>query len=386
VFLDDPDPTESIEGWSVRASATYTPAATGPHRFRIKTADEAVLTIDGQAVTDTAELTAGHAVELRVEARSANPRARLAVELRAAPPEPADLFDRAVQAAAEADAAGVVVGLDNDWETEGRDRTDLDLPGRQVELIRAVAATQPRTVVVVLAGGPVDLSWAEAVPAVLFGWYPGQEGGRGLADVLTGAADPGGRLPCTMPRRLADTPAFLDTPPDPGVLRYQEGAFCGHRWYDARLIEPAFPFGHGLSYTTFAIGRPRLLSDEVEPGEPAVVEVTVTNTGDRPGTEVVQLYDGDDEATVRRAPRELRGFAKVALAPGEERDVTFALAPRDLAFWDAAAAGWRAEAGTFRVWAGRSSRDLGEPVAFTLTGGWTAPPSDRPTPIPGGPS
>jgi beta-glucosidase len=386
VFLDDPDPAESIAGWRIRASAQYTPSATGPHRFRIKTADEATLTVDGAPLTgDTIDLTAHQPVELAVEARSANPRARLAVELRAAGPEPDDLFDRAVQAAAGADAAVVVVGLDNDWETEGRDREHLDLPGRQVELVRAVAAAQPRTAVVVLAGAPVDLSWADDVPAVVYAWYPGQEGGYALGDVLSGQRDPGGRLPCTMPRRLEDTPAFLDTPPDPGVLRYQEGTFCGHRWYDARGIEPAFPFGHGLSYTTFAIGRPVLRSTTVEPGEPVVVDVTVTNTGDRDGSEVVQLYVGDDDASVRRAPRELRGFAKVALAPGEQAEVTFVLGPRDLAFWDAAQGGWRAEAGTFHLWVGRSSRDLGEPAACTLAGAWTAPPSDLPTAIAGGP-
>jgi beta-glucosidase len=292
-----------------------------------------------------------------------------------AAPEPDDAFDRAVAAAAAADAAVVCIGLDGDWETEGRDREHLDLPGRQVKLARAVAAVQPRTVVVVVAGAPVDVSWAEDVPAVLWAWYPGQEGGHGLADVLLGAAEPGGRLPCTLPRRLADTPAFLDTPPDPGVLRYQEGTFCGHRWYDARGIEPAFPFGHGLGYTTFTIGRPVIDETPLAAGADAVVDVEVTNTGERAGAEVVQLYVGDDEATVRRAPRELRGFAKVHLEPGASRTVRFVLGPRELAFWDARAAGWRAEPGTFSVWAGRSSRDVGEPARLVLGETWTAPPS-----------
>jgi beta-glucosidase len=234
MFLDDPKAGASIPGWSVRATSRFTPVITGEHRFRLRTADQAVLTVDGQVVTDTVHLEAGRPVELRVEATNPNPHARLMVELRCAFPEPVDALERAVAAAAAADVAVVAIGLDDDWETEGRDRDHLDLPGRQVELVRAVAAAQPNTVVLVVAGSPVDLSWVDAVPAVLWCWYPGQEGGRAIADVLAGAVDPGGRLPCTMPQRLADTPAFLDTPPDPGVLRYQEGVFCGHRWYDAR--------------------------------------------------------------------------------------------------------------------------------------------------------
>ena len=376
VFLDDPDPGVAIAGWTVRASAQFEPQASGPHRFRLKTADEAQLFVDGEPVGEIVDLEAGRAVSLVVEAHSRNPQARLMVEVRMAAPEPADSFERAVAAAAAADAAVVVIGLDGDWETEGRDREHIDLPGRQVELVRAVVAVQPRTVVAVVAGAPVDVSWADEVPGVLWCWYPGQEGGRGIADVLTGAAEPGGRLPCTLPRRIEDTPAFLDTPPDPGVLRYQEGTFCGHRWYDARLVEPAFPFGHGLGYTTFDLGSPQLGSDPLAAGDDIVVEVPVTNTGGRPGGTVVQLYVGDDTASVRRAPRELRGFAKVHLDPGASTVVRFVLGPRELAFWDASAAGWRAEAGTFSVWAGRSSRDLTEPARLVLVEDWTAPPSD----------
>jgi beta-glucosidase len=224
----------------------------------------------------------------------------------------------------------------------------------------------------VLAGAPIDLEWADEVPALLWGWYPGQAGGAALADVLTGALEPGGRLPCTMPRRLEDTPAFLDTPPDPGVVRYQEGVFTGHRWYDARRIEPAFPFGHGLGYTTFELGPLTVTAPTVAPGGEVVLEVPVTNTGSRAGTEVVQLYVGDDDATVRRPPRELRAFAKVTLEPGASTTVRCALTMRELAHWDPGRAAWRAEAGAFTAWAGRSSRDLGAPVSFELTGDWEA--------------
>ena len=355
MFLDDPKPGEGIASWSIRATSTFTPIVSGVHRFRMRTADDATLYVGGVPVTDEAELRAGQPVELRIEAHNANPHARLMVELRCAFPAAPDAFEQAIAAAAAADVAVVAIGLDDDWETEGRDREHMELPGRQVELVRAVAAAQPNTVVAIVAGAPVDLSWADAVPAVLWCWYPGQESGRGIADVLSGDVDPGGRLPCTMPVRIEHTPAFLDTPPDPGVLRYQEAVFCGHRWYDARHIEPAFPFGHGLSYTSFELGDPQLSADAIGPGESIHVVVPVRNTGVRSGREVVQLYLGDDEATVRRAPRELRGFAKVELEAGGTTEVRLELGPRELAFWDARSGCWRAEAGRFTVWIGRSS-------------------------------
>jgi beta-glucosidase len=273
-----------------------------------------------------------------------------------------------------ADAAVVVVGLDGDWETEGRDRDDLALPGDQADLIRAVAAVQPRTIVVVLAGSPVDLSWAGDVAAVLWGWYPGQEGGHGLADVLLGDRDPGGRLPCTMPSRLEDTPAFLDVPPEPGVLRYQEGVFCGHRWYDARLVTAAFPFGHGLSYTTFAIGPPMLSAEEVEPGGAVEVEVEVTNVGDRAGSEVVQLYVRRCRVVGAPAAAGASGLRQGRPRTGASTRVQFILEMRDFAFWDRRAHGWRAEAGWFAIHAGRSSRELPGIAELQLTGDWTSGP------------
>jgi beta-glucosidase len=376
MFLDDPDSGEAIGDWSIRATATFIPVVTGEHRFRLRTADDATLFVDGTPVAEEAALEAGVPVELRVEASNANPHARLMVELRCSFPELPDAFERAVAAGVAADVAVVAIGLDADWETEGRDREHMDLPGRQVELVRAVAAAQPNTVVAVVAGSPVDVTWAGEVPAVLWCWYPGQEGGRAIADVLSGDVDPGGRLPCTMPVRIEDTPAFLDTPPDPGVLRYQEGVFCGHRWYDARQVEPAYPFGHGLSYTTFELGEPVLSTESVEAGGTVEVVVPVRNTGDRRGREVVQLYLGDEEATVRRAPRELRGFAKVDLEPGQATEVRLVLGPREMAHWDARAGCWRAEAGRFTVWTGRSSRDLGRAASFELVADWTASASD----------
>ena len=370
LFLDDRGDA-TVGDWSAHLHATYTPRATGPHRFKVKTNGEARLTVDGAEAADVVDLVAGSAVRLDMVARC-DPGARLAAELRCAPPEPDDALDRAVAAARDGDAAVVVVGLDGDWETEGRDRASLDLPGRQVELIRAVAAVQPRTVVVVLAGSPVDLSWATEVPGLVWGWLPGQEGGRALADVLLGEVEPGGRLPCTFPVRLEDTPAFLDS--EPGVFRYPEGVVTGHRWYDARAIEPAFRFGFGLGYTSWSLGAPRV-AGPVGAGDVAEVGVPVTNTGGRAGSCVVQLYVGHPDSSRLRAPRELRAFAKVVLEAGASTECTLSLGMRDLAHWDPRDDAWVVEAGERSLWAGTSSGDLGDPVPLVVTETWRAPAS-----------
>jgi beta-glucosidase len=375
VFLDDPSSDGRVDAWSARATASFTPRASGPHRFKIKSNGEAHLTIDGAPAGDSVDLVAGQPVALELVARNDDPQMRLAAELRCAPPEAPDAFDRAVVAAAAAEVAVVVVGLDNDWETEGRDRTSLALPGRQVELIEAVAAVQPATVVAVVAGSPVDLSWAASVPGLLWCWLPGQEGGRAVADVLFGDADPGGRLPCTFPVSLADTPALLDTPPDPGVLRYQEGVFAGHRWYDVREIEPAFPFGFGLGYTAFVLDRPELSATTIAAGGTVDVTVHVHNTGTRAGSTVAQVYVGDPEASVRRPVRELRAFAKAHAGPSEAVDLSFELGMRALAFWGPREDAWVAEPGEYLVWVGTSSRALSEPASVVLTERWTAPAS-----------
>ncbi len=200
------------------------------------------------------------------------------------------MLDRAVAAAAAADVAVVVVGTNGEWETEGRDRSTLQLPGRQDELVQRVAAANPRTVVVVNAGAPVELPWADDVAAVLQCWFGGQEVDRAVADVLTGAAEPGGRLPTTIPVRLEHNPAHDNFPGENGELRYGEGLFMGYRGYEHRHIAPRFPFGHGLGYTTFELGEPVLSEPMFRPGATITVAVPVTNTGDRPGAEVVQCY------------------------------------------------------------------------------------------------
>ncbi len=384
VLASEPWPDGPKGGWSIRASCTLVAAETGAHRFKLRTNCVASLRVDDALVIDTTsgvsdgevEIVAGTSVSIVVTAEPSKEGGgvfRNVLELRCASPMPDDPVAPAVAAAREADAAVVVLGLDGEWETEGRDRDDLSLPGGQIDLIRAVAAAQPRTIAVVLAGSPVDLSWADALPAVLWAWYPGQEGGHALADVLFGAVDPGGRLPCTLPVRLEDTLAGKAVRGS-GHVVYDEGVFAGHRRYDRDTIEPRFPFGFGLSYAAFDIAAP-IAPEVVEPGETFTVTVDVANTGQRPGCEVVQLYVRDVHAAVPRSKRELRAFAKVALAPGETHTVALELGPRSLAFWDEEAACWHAEAGEFELLVGRSSRHITGAVTVRLAADWTAPAS-----------
>jgi beta-glucosidase len=260
----------------------------------------------------------------------------------------------------------VVLGLDAEWETEGNDRADLSLPGRQAELAARVAAANPRTAVVVNAGAPVELEFAERVPALLWLWYPGQECGNALAEVLFGDANPSGRLPTTFPRRIEDTPAFGNYPGENGAVTYGEGILVGYRWYDARRIEPRFPFGHGLSYSTFAYGPLSLSSARGRASDALEVALDVTNRGPVAGAEVVQLYVGARSPRLARPPRELAAFEKVPLAPGETKTVRFRLDPRAFACYDPARPDWVVEPGDFEIAAGASSRDLRSRARYVL--------------------
>ncbi|HZB71949.1 MAG TPA: glycoside hydrolase family 3 C-terminal domain-containing protein, partial [Acidimicrobiales bacterium] len=385
VLAGQPWPDAPADGWSLRASCRYEPERSGAHLFKLKTNCTAQLRIDGDVVVDTlagaregtVELLAGMPAAFEVTAApppSGSDVFRFALELRAAPPPLDDGIAEAAALAAGADAAVVVIGLDGEWETEGRDRDDLALPGPQVELARAVAAAQPRTAVVVLAGAPVDVRWAGEIPALLWGWFPGQEGGTALAAVLTGDRDAAGRLPCTLPVALEDTLAGVGGRGS-GHVPYREGVFTGHRRYDRDGIEPAFPFGFGLSYTTFDVGAPVASAGTLAPGDAVTVRIEVTNTGARHGVETVQLYVRDVEASVERPAQELRGFAKVALEPGATGTATIRLGPRDLAFWDDGAGCWRAESGTFELLAARSSRHVVGSTTVELTEDWVVPAS-----------
>ncbi|WP_327252583.1 beta-glucosidase family protein [Streptomyces sp. NBC_01244] len=268
-----------------------------------------------------------------------------------------ELIAEAVEAARAADTAVVVVATTERVESEGFDRKDLTLPGRQNDLVRAVAAVNPNTVVVVNAGSPVELPWRDEVAAVLLAWFPGQEGGAALADVLLGEAEPGGRLPTTWPAEFADAPVTEVTPTE-GRLEYTEGLFIGYRAYEKHGIAPAYSFGHGLGYTDWAYE-----SLEVTPTQ---AKVRVTNTGTRPGRETVQVYLAPVADSVERPASWLAGFASVTAEPGESVDVEIPLPERAFEIWDQPSRSWQRIGGGYEVRASRSHGDTRLTAALDL--------------------
>ena len=271
------------------------------------------------------------------------------------------LAEEAVELARRADAVVVFLGLPPSAESEGFDREHLELPPAQTALVGRLAAVNPRLVVVLANGSAVRLEgWEHYALAVLETWLGGQAAGGAIADVLLGSANPSGRLAETLPPRLEDNLSYLNFPGDSGHVRYGEGVFVGYRGYDAMAREVNYPFGHGLSYTTFSYADLVVGQTGSHAGGDLAITVTcnVTNTGHLGGKEVVQLYVGDPEASVARPVRELKGFAKISLEPGETKQVGFTLGNRDLSYWSELNHGWALEAGRFEFAVGASSRDL----------------------------
>lgn len=276
----------------------------------------------------------------------------------------AALVEEAVALAGKAEIAVVFLGVPAELESEGFDRDDLELPHSQIALLDAVLVANPNVVVVLSNGGVVRLSgFAHRVPAIVEGWLLGQAGGGAVADVLYGRVNPSGRLAETVPIRLEDTPAHTNFPGEHGHVRYGEGLFVGYRSYDARRLEVSFPFGHGLSYTTFEYADAAVDSD----GD-LTVHVTVTNIGERAGAEVVQVYVGVPDSSVARAPRELKGFTKVRLDPGESQLVAVHVRRDDLAYWDTRVDSWVVEDGMYSIDIGASSRDIRQTLTVDVTG------------------
>lgn len=372
--------------WSARYTTNYVPAYTGEHRVGIVAAGYARVKIDGKLIADawganwkkgrtffeegndevvgTMYLEAGRSyrVELEFGKKPAGvldfSAARLGIGL--------PLGDKAIAAAAavarDADVAIVFVGRSGEWDTEGADLLDIKLPGRQDELVSAVAKANKRTIVVLQTGGPVEMPWLGEVAGVIEAWYPGQEAGNSIADVVIGKAEPGGRLPQSFPVRWNDNPVHSQDreiyPGLAGKVRYEEGIFIGYRHYDRQGITPQFPFGFGLSYTSFELSDLAVDDSRFDPDGAVSVYVTVSNTGARAGSEVVQLYVGDEASSVPRPAKELKAFAKVHLAPGETRRVKLDLRDRDFAFYSVDAKHWVVEPGSFVILAGTSATDI----------------------------
>jgi beta-glucosidase len=267
------------------------------------------------------------------------------------------LFEDAVKAAIAADLAVVVVGSADGTESEGYDKDTMVLPGRQDELVRRVAAANANTVVVVNSGMPVLMPWAAEVAAVIQVWFPGQAFGEALADVLTGAAEPGGRLPVSVPRAEADSPVLL-AQPVAGELEYAEGLLVGYRGYDRAGSEPQFSFGHGLGYTDWTYESLAPAADAIAPGEDLPVVVTVRNSGGRSGKEVVQVYLEGPDDDPSRPLRILVAFASVGAEPGEQVGVRLNISARSFARFDEGRREWVWEPGSYTLRAGRASRDL----------------------------
>ncbi len=286
----------------------------------------------------------------------------------------AALRAEAVALAASRDIALVFLGLTDAEESEGFDREHIDLPPVQLELLDAVLAANPNTVVVLSNGSVVSLPFADRVPAIVEAWLLGQAGGSATVDVLTGAVTPSARLAETIPHRIEDTPAFGSYPGSLGHVRYGEGIFVGYRWYDQRRMSVAFPFGHGLSYTSFSYGAPMV---SVAEGGDLAVRVTVTNTGDRDGREVVQVYAAPERSIVERAPRELKAFASVEIAAGASREVEITVRREDLAYWDIRVDRWIVEGGSYLVEVGASSRDLRGRASVEVSGDEVHTPLSR---------
>jgi beta-glucosidase len=329
-------------------------------------------------VTHTIDCSAGQPVPLHIGFASASGNGFAAIRVGIRPPEPADLMDRAVAAAADADVAVVMVGTNDEWETEGHDRTTMDLPGRQDELVRRVIAANANTAVIVNAGSPVTMDWADpddpdAAPAVFTSFFAGQEQAEALVDVLLGVADPGGRLPTTIPKRLADHPAYLHHQPDhdstgAGTQRYGEGLFIGYRGYDASGIGTRFPFGHGLSYGTAEWGDPSPTSTSIAAGDSITVTVPVTADGERDTTVVVQGYVAPAASSAVRPPKELKAWAKLVVPAGATSDATLEFGPDAFHYWDTATAAWAIEPGDYDLVIASSAESEHARVRVTITG------------------
>ena len=412
VFFGEPGPGVNPEAFSVRASGVLVAEDTGEYALGLVQLGRCRVLLDGQVVLDATEgdydrgddffgmgsevitspvqLTAGRETPIVIEYSSRDSFMLCGVRVGLKSQVDRDLIAEAVETAAAADVAVVVVGTNADWETEGRDRDSFDLPGDQPELIRLVAAANPNTVVVVNTGGACNLDWADQVAGVLVAGFGGQEMGYAVADVLFGQSDPGGRMAMSVPARYEHSPAYLNYPGENGVVRYGEGLYIGHRWFDARAIEPTVPLGHGLSYASFDWSEPRVTGGgDTEVADPVIVEVDVVNTSDRAGSDVVQVYVEPPPSLLHRPVRELKGFAKVHLAPGERTTARIVLTRRAFAYYDPgdqtpqgldsmspvpageshkrSEPGWYVDPGAYTIWTARSSANLVHPAEVQLS-------------------
>lgn len=394
LWLWDSAPKEVLPDFSFKVKAILTPKSTGNHTFSFASVGPGRLFINGELFIDiwdwteegeamfsasedvlkTIHLEEGKPVELLVESTSeVRPASKVSVlgrrhdyggcRIGYQEEDKVDRLREAADAAKEADVAVLVVGLDAEWESEGYDRQTMDLPknGSQDRLIEAVLAANPRTIVVNQSGTPVTMPWVHRAPAILQAWYQGQESGNALADVLFGNQSPSGKLPTTFPQRLEDNPAYHNWPGENLKTVYGEGIYIGYRHYERARIAPLFPFGHGLTYTSFEYGTPSVSNTVLTESESIKITIPVTNTGLTAAHEIVQAYVRDIKSTLPRPEKELQAFGKVFLQPGETKAVTLKLDKYSAGYFDTSlgqSGAWIAEEGVFDVLIGASSADI----------------------------
>ncbi len=366
---------------AAKAVGTLTVPEDGLYRFILEHGGEMQLLLDGETLIDSKGPEHYHHSEAKHPLKAGNPYKIVLNYIR---PSDQDVFalrlalgrsyekgqdprlSQAVEAARNSDVALVFVGLPEAFESEGNDRADIELPGGQNELIAAVATANPNTVVVLNVGAPVTMPWVDDVAAIVLSYYPGLENGNAITNVLSGRVNPSGKLPITLPKKLEDSPSVINASYEGArKVYYGEGIFLGYRYFDQRKVEPLFPFGHGLSYTSFEYSDLRV-PEKVKKGSLLEVHLTVRNTGKATGKEVVQLYIADPVSSLPRPPKELKRFAKVNLEPGESKRLKFEIDQRALSFFDPVKKDWVAEPGTFEVLVGSSSGDIRLQASFEL--------------------
>lgn len=402
LWLWDSAPMELLPAFSFKVKTTLTPKSTGNHSFSFASVGPGRMFIDGELFIDnwdwteegeamfsasedvlkSIQLEKDKPVEILIESTNeVRPASKVSIlgrrydyggcRIGYQEEDKVDRLQEAADLAREADVAILVVGLDAEWESEGYDRQTMDLPknGSQDRLIEAVLAANPRTVVVNQSGTPITMPWVHKAPAILQAWYQGQEAGNALADVLFGNQSPSGKLPTTFPVRIEDNPAYHNWPGENLKTIYGEGIYVGYRHYERSKIAPLFPFGHGLTYTTFEYGTPSASSTVLSESEDITITVPVTNTGSVAAHEIVQAYVKDVRSSLPRPEKELQAFGKVFLQPGETKDVVLRLNKYSAGYFDTSlgqSGAWIAEEGAFEVLIGASSADIRTKVSFEV--------------------
>ena len=359
---------------SVRFSCAYTPDISGQHEFEIFGIGKARLFIDGEEVIDNwTETSPGEAffsfssdskralvnliegttyqLEIRYKFEGNFP----AIYIGCQAPDKVNLFDEALEVASAADQVILIVGTNSDWETEGNDRSDFNLPVNQNHLIEEVLRVNPNTLVVLNTGSPVKMPWADKAEAIMQTWFAGQEFGNALVDIITGEINPSGRLPTSFPKNIEDTPAFNSYPGKDLQMNYDEKLLVGYRWYDKKNIKTLFPFGHGLSYTNFEYSD---LEVDVHPKNMASCKFSVRNTGQVAGIETAQCYVSFKTIDDSEPEKTLQGFSKIALNPNDESSIEINLNSRNFSSWNVAKRSWEVRAGSYEILIGSSAENI----------------------------